>query len=87
MFSQQTSRVYCDVDDLHGGVNALHKQASDLMDAGRADEAHECMGAALALMIVSGTRCENQADFMTVFMACLLGEPQKARDWKEADDE
>lgn len=82
MFSNQTSRVYCDLGDLDGGVRVLHRQASELMDAGRTDEAWECMGAALALTIIATTPCKTQADFMANFMARLLDEPQKANAWE-----
>lgn len=77
-FSKHTSRVYCDPFDLEGGVKSLHVQASALMDEGREAEAWQCMGAALALMIVATSDVNTQADFMAIFMARLLDEPQKA---------
>lgn len=86
MFSNQTSRVYCDLEDLEGGVRVLHRQASELMAAGREDEAWQCMGAALALTIIATTPCKTQADFMADFMARLLNEPQKASSWAVRDE-
>lgn len=87
MFSNQTTRVYSDMTDLEGAIHALNRQAVKLNDEGHSNDAWQCLGAARALMIMATTRLNTQADFMAVFMAQLLDEPQKARDWKAAGDE
>lgn len=71
MFSNQTSRVYCDLDDLHGAAKLATEAAWAASDV---EESAFYAGAAMTLQILSDTsRIQYPKDFMAVLDARGLG--------------
>ena len=78
MLSNQTSRVYCDIEDMA----YLEDMLSDLAEGHEGDVASMCAGAALAVDILARNRLQTAADFVAVFTARATGTPQRADNWK-----
>lgn len=74
MFANQTSRVYCDAEDLEGGLNVLERRIGEADDE-RARWA--CVGARIAIECVLLHRLNTQADFFAVFDRFLTDEIEK----------
>lgn len=67
MFSNQTSRVYCDLDDLHGAAKLAAEAAWATSDI---EESAFYAGAAMTLQILADTsRIQYPKDFMAVLDA------------------
>ena len=64
MFANQTSRVYCDAEDLEGGLNVLERR---IAEAGDERSRWACIGARIAIECVLLHRLNTQADFFAVF--------------------
>ena len=77
MLSNQTSRVYCDVQDM----DYLADMLWDLAEASEGPLAQQCAGAALAVDILSRNRLNTAADFMAVFTSRATGTCQRSRAW------
>lgn len=77
MLSNQTSRVYCDIEDL----NYLADMLADAADGHEPGMAWACAGAALAVDILAHNRLQYAADFMAVFTSRLTETRQTSGAW------
>lgn len=64
MFANQTSRVYCDAEDLEGGLNVLRRRMADAADP---KTRWAYAGASMAIECMMLHRLNTQADFFAVF--------------------
>lgn len=78
MLSNQTSRVYCDIEDM----DYLEDMLLDLAEAHEGELADVCKGAALAVHLLANNRLNTAADFMAVFTSRATGTVQRGNAWK-----
>ena len=76
MFANQTSRVYCDAEDLEGALNVLSRRIKEA-DDDRAKWA--CVGARITIECMMLHRLNTQADYFTVFDRLFESEIEKRR--------
>ena len=74
MFANQTSRVYCDAEDLNGGLNVLERRIAEADDERMR---WACVGARAAIECVLLHRLNTQADFFAIFDMLLTNEIEK----------
>lgn len=80
MLCNQSSRFYCDRDEVEGVQKLL---ADEEKERDSDFDSALCQGASITFEILSTHQLKYPADFMTVFRAMAFGEYKNANDKKE----
>ncbi len=73
MLSNQTSRIYCDADEMDGLESLANRLAEKAMDSGYDEHATAYKAVAITAHILASHRLNYPRDFMIVFERLFFG--------------
>lgn len=77
MLSNQTSRIYCDADEIKGLESLASRLAGMAHDAGSETHATAYQAVAITAHVLANCRLNYPRDFMIIFEQLMFGENYK----------